>query len=83
VPSTTVGSLWWPTSAPDRRARVAPLPCEQGRVDGVGDVGDGVGVTDRRDRGEAGPGGSCRGVRKKRESATGRRWGADMRAWAA
>jgi hypothetical protein len=49
----------------------------------VGDAGDGVSVTDRRDRGEAEPGGSRRFVTEKRESETVRRWGADMRARAA
>jgi hypothetical protein len=46
------------------------LPPEQGRAAGVGDAGDGVSTTDGRDRGEAGPGGTGRGVREKRESET-------------
>jgi hypothetical protein len=59
-----------------RRARATPLPREQRRAAGVGVAGDRVSVADGRDRGEAGPGGSGRGVREKRErgrAAAGRR----------
>jgi hypothetical protein len=45
----------------------------------VGDTGDGVSVADGQDRGEAGPGGSGRGVIEE-ERETGRWWGTDMRA---
>jgi hypothetical protein len=62
----------------DRWARAAPLPHEQGRA--LGDAGDGVSTIDRRDLGEAGPGGNDQGVREKRESDTGHRWGANIRA---
>jgi hypothetical protein len=37
----------------------------------MGDMGDGVSVTDGRDRGEAGPGGSGRGVRGKERERQG------------
>jgi hypothetical protein len=62
----------------DRWAQAALLPHDQGRA--LGDVGDGVSTIDRRDWGEAGPGGNDRGVREKRESDTGHQWGANMRA---
>jgi hypothetical protein len=55
--------------APDHRARAAPLPHEQGRVAGVGDAGDGVSVTDGRDRGEAGTG--VRGRKRERRGSGG------------
>jgi hypothetical protein len=53
---------------------------EQGRAVGMSDAGEGVSMTDGRDRDEAGPGGSARGVREKRGSGTGCRWGTDMQA---
>jgi hypothetical protein len=56
---------------------------QQGRAAGVGDAGNRVSTPDGRDRGEAGPDGSGWGVREKRESEIGRRWGTDMRARAA
>jgi ribosomal protein L15 len=46
-------------------------------------VSDGVSGTNRRDRGEAGTGGSGQGAREKRESKIGHRWGADLWARAA
>jgi hypothetical protein len=65
-----VCSLGRPTTTPDRRAWVAPLPCKQGRATGVGDAGDGVSVTDGRDRGEARRGPVvAAGVRGRRERA--------------
>jgi hypothetical protein len=59
-----VASLGRPRTAPDRQARAAPLPREQGMAAGVGDE---VSMTDGWDRGEAGPSGSNRGAREKRE----------------
>jgi hypothetical protein len=44
---------------------MAQLPREQGRAATVGDVATRVNVADELDRGEAGPGGSGRGVREK------------------
>jgi hypothetical protein len=67
----------------DHRARAAPLPREQKRAAGMGDAGDGVSATNGRDWGEVGPGGSGWGAREKRESETGRWWGAELWAWVA
>jgi hypothetical protein len=49
----------------------------------VGDAGDVVSATDGQDRGEAGPGGSGRGVREKGVSEAGHRRGTDTWARAA
>jgi hypothetical protein len=70
-PGAAVGNVGWPETAPDRRARAAALPREQGRAAGVGNAGNGVSVADGQDRGEVGPGGSGRGAREKERE----RWG--------
>jgi hypothetical protein len=61
-PCTAVGSAGRPVAAPDRRAQAVSLLHEHGRAAGRGRHG--AGVTDRRDRGEAGPGVSS-GVRER------------------
>jgi hypothetical protein len=78
-------SIEWgqPAAAPGHRARVAPLPHEQGRAAALGEVVTRANVANERDRGEAGPGvnGGLQERAKGRE--TGWRWGADTWDWAA
>jgi hypothetical protein len=55
-PGTAVSSTGWLATALGRRARVVPLPSEQGRAAGVGDAGEGTRAADVQDREEAGAG---------------------------
>jgi hypothetical protein len=55
-PSMAVDSVGRPAAAPGHRARVAPLPHEQGRAVALGEVVMRANVANERDRGEAGPG---------------------------